>query len=583
VFSPLTIFTTTIPKQTSINTNVGVVAAAPSDWTHSELLPVFSCAAVVLGVTTSALGEWVEKSGPRLSGMVGSAFWSGALLTTALGIETHTLPLVYLGYGVLGGVGWGLMYLTPVTSAMKWFPDRRGLATGIALSAFGAGAAFAPSVIHALVDHFSVAPEFIGDCLLTSGGIDIEGATKPLVELATLEDGSQVVANTSPVGQPGTPVVVATEADVAKSSGITTCPGVYAVGTGDTGISKAMASLGGVYGVLGTVASRFMKIPHPEWTPTVGEEKADAKISETNNIGLPASYVTTNTKQFTLLWLAVFGNATGGLALLSSSKVMLTDIFAGVAPHIVTPAFSTGYVSALGVGMALGRFGWSAISDVLGRQNTYALFGLGIPIVGLTPYLCHAVVDMASGAGAGGEIDIWPLMAFYSGSVLTITFYGGVFSVLPAYIADLFGQKHAGAIHGKALTAWATSAVAGPMGLAYLRSHAYQNAIEDLLQTIEGHDAPAFERSFGVSINDDAGIQNMVNAKTLTIEKLMELAPPGTVDPTPYLYNTTLYVAAVSYSLYCSCHCFSQILTILFAPGTNECCVSEQPRDSTII
>lgn len=529
------------------------------DWTHSELLPVFSCAAVVLGVTTSTLGEWVEKSGPRISGMVGSAFWSGALLTTAAGIESHTLPLLYLGYGVLGGVGWGLMYLTPVTSAMKWFPDRRGLATGIALSAFGAGAAVAPSVIHALVDHFAVAPEFIGDCLLTSGGIDIEGVTKPLVELATLDDGSQVIARTSPVGQPGTPVVVATVADVAKSSGIATGPGVYAIGTGDTGISKAMASLGVIYGGLGAVASRFMKIPHSDWNPERavtggsaaddGKEEAAAKSYETNNIGLPASYVTTNTKQFPLLWLAVFGNATGGLALLSSSKVMLTDIFAGVAPAIVTPAFSTGYVSALGVGMALGRFGWSAISDVLGRQNTYALFGLGIPIVGLTPYLCHTVVDMASGAGAGGEVDMWPLIAFYSGSVLTITFYGGVFSVLPAYIADLFGQQHSGAIHGKALTAWATSAVAGPMGLAYLRSHSYQNAIDDLLQTIEGHDASALERSFGVSINDDAGIQKMVDAKTLTVEKLMELAPAGTIDPTPYLYNTTLYVAAGLMSL----------------------------------
>ena len=80
----------------------------------------------IKGVTTSALGEWVEKVGPRTAGMVGTGFWSGALLTTAAGVELHNLPLVYLGYGVLGGVGWGLMYLTPVTSAMKWFPDRRG-------------------------------------------------------------------------------------------------------------------------------------------------------------------------------------------------------------------------------------------------------------------------------------------------------------------------------------------------------------------------------------------------------------------------------------------------------------------------
>ena len=136
------------------------------------------------------------------------------------------------------------------------------------------------------------------------------------------------------------------------------------------------------------------------------------------------------------------------------------------------------------------------------------------------------------------------LMTFYTGSVLAITFYGGIFSILPAYIADLFGQKHAGAIHGKALTAWAASAVAGPMGLAYLRSSAQSNAMDDLLQTIEIHDASALERSFGCSINDRATIDKLIDAKTLTIEKLMEIAPPGTVDPTPFLYDTTCHVAA---------------------------------------
>lgn len=210
---------------------------------------------------------------------------------------------------------------------------------------------------------------------------------------------------------------------------------------------------------------------------------------------------------------------------------------------IVTPSFSTGYVSALGIGMALGRFGWSAISDVLGRQNTYAVFGLGIPIVGMAPYLCHMASEV------GGELVSPYLMTFYGGSVLALTFYGGIFSVLPAYIADLFGQKHAGAIHGKALTAWAASAVAGPMGLAYLRSYSYDNAMEDLLHIVEAHDASALERTFGVSNSDNEAIQKLVEAKTLTIEKLMELAPPNTVDPTPFLYDTTCYVAAGLMSL----------------------------------
>lgn len=238
---------------------------------------------------------------------------------------------------------------------MKWFPDRRGLATGIALSAFGAGAALAPSIIHTLVDYFSAAPEFVGECLLTGG------TAGECVELCTLADGSQVVAENSPLGEPGTAVVVATEADIAKVSSTMGIegPGVYAIGTGDTGVAKAMGTLGVLYGCLGAIGSRFMMIPHPNWKP---EQSCQTDLSfssnsqlrpttqDSNNIGLPASYVTTNTLQFPLLWLTVFGNATGGLALLSSSKIMLTDIFAGVAPQIVTPAFSTGYVSALGIG-----------------------------------------------------------------------------------------------------------------------------------------------------------------------------------------------------------------------------------------
>ncbi|KAL7474911.1 hypothetical protein ACHAW6_000854 [Cyclotella cf. meneghiniana] len=111
-------------------------------------------------------------------------------------------------------------------------------------------------------------------------------------------------------------------------------------------------------------------------------------------------------------------------------------------------------MSALGVGMALGRFDWSAISDVIGRKNAYAFL-------------------------TTGEINVMPyLPTFYSGSVLAITFYCSIFSILPAYIANLFGQKHAGASHGKALTAWAASAVAGPMGLAYLCLYSQEKSIQ---------------------------------------------------------------------------------------------------------
>jgi hypothetical protein len=252
---------------------------------------------------------------------------------------------------------------------------------------------------------------------------------------------------------------------------------------------------------------------------------------------LPVSYVTRSTYQFPLLWLSVFGNATGGLALLSSSKLMLTDIWAGVAPGIVTAPFATAYVSALGIGMAVGRFGWSAMSDYLGRRNTYALFGLGIPIVGMAPTLAQTAMYSAQ----AGDTVLPLLTTFCGGSVLAITFYGGIFSVLPAYIADLFGQKHAGAIHGKLLTAWACSAVAGPMGLAYLRGQAATSATQELLSKVED---TAFQQSFCCSLQDTETLQTLIDAKTITIGRLMELAPVGTIDPTPFLYDTTCYAAA---------------------------------------
>ncbi|VEU39593.1 unnamed protein product [Pseudo-nitzschia multistriata] len=554
---------------------LGVVSSAPLDWTHAQVLPVFSCAALSLGATTHFLGSWVESVGPRTAGAVGSLVWSAALVTTGAGVYFHQLPLVYAGYSVLGGIGWGLMYLSPVTTVMKWFPDRRGLATGIALSAFGVGAAVAPALIHGAMEFFAVAPDYLGPLAAPAGALP--GTASPsFVELATLPDGSQVVAGGSSLGTPGQPVVVATEADLAKVSGVHTGPGVYALGTGDTGAAKAFWAVGSLYGALGLLGSRYMMLPHSDWTPSgtvakeptgkdhesnpsdpphrTGDEGAitTRETASSNDVGLPASYVTTSTTQYPLLWLGVFGNATGGLALLSSSKLMMTDIWAGVAPSVVTASFATGYVSSLGVGMAVGRFGWSALSDSLGRKNTYSLFGLGIPLVGLAPHLAHAAAETASVGGMESEQLVVPyLWAFYGGSVLAITFYGGIFSALPAYIADLFGQKHAGAIHGKLLTAWAASAVVGPMGLGYLRSRSVDNAVGDLLEAIGngGQEADearksVFEETFGCGLDDTETIEKLIDAKTISIGRLMELVPEGTVDPTPFLYDTTCYASA---------------------------------------
>jgi len=435
------------------------------------------------------------------------------------------------------------MYLAPVTTVMKFFPDKRGLATGISLSAFGVGAALAPSLIDAALDFFFIAPEFIGPLKSIGSNVD---TVNQFVDLATLSDGSQVISETSQLGTAGDHVVVATDKDLLRLPHITSGPGVYAIESGSNGTAQSLGVLGIFYGILGTLGSRLMKVPHPEWVPVWDKQISDeikesSKVSN-NNAGLEANYVTTNTLQYPLLWLAVFGNATGGLALLSSSKLMMTDIWADLAPDIVTSSFATGYVSSLGIGMALGRFGWAAMSDRLGRKNTYTLFGLGIPIVGLAPTLCHTSIDTVSGL-QGMNSNVLPMLAtFYGGSIISISFYGGIFSVLPAYIADLFGQKHAGSIHGKALTAWAASAVAGPLGLAYLRSESENIAIHDLLQKVENNDA--FECTFGCTVDNVSSIHSLIDAKTLSISRLLDFVPKDTVDPTPFLYDSTLYVGA---------------------------------------
>jgi MFS family permease len=544
-------------------TALGVVANSVEDWTQSQILPVFSCSAIVLGITTSQFGSWIEQVGPRKAAALGTVLWTSALATTAVGVHYHSLPLVYGGWGILGGVGWGFMYLSPLSSVLPWFPDKRGLASGITLTSFGCGAAVAPIAIHSLVTHFAVPPDYIGPLWTETTAPSLS------VLLDTLSDGSQVVASNSPAGVPGTPVVVATHADLlrfASSSGHTLQPGAYQLSTGDSGVPQAMATLAALSGIMGLAGSRFLTVPNPRCVPELAalSAAAPASIAAAPSNAAPGApqreppdlsldHITWRTSQFPLLWLCVFGNATGGLALLTSSKLMFADIWTGVAPNLVTPAFATAYVTALGAGMALGRLGWSAASDKLGRQTTYAIFGLGIPIVALSPALTRAAVDASNAAAAtGGALDaaaaattsslvVAPMVAaFCGGSVLAVTFYGGVFSVLPGYVADLFGTRHASALVGKLLTAFAASAVVGPMGLAYLRSHATTESIQQLLLVVDDRDA----WSFGCSVDDVDSIQRLVDAKTITIARLMELVPPGTVDPTPFLYDTTCYGAA---------------------------------------
>jgi MFS family permease len=125
------------------------------DWRIADLGWMFTLFFVVLGISAALWGGWLEKAGPRKAGIVAALCWCGGLLISAFGIYVHQLWLMWLGSGVIGGVGLGLGYISPVSTLIKWFPDRRGMATGMAIMGFGGGAMIGSPLATILMNHFS--------------------------------------------------------------------------------------------------------------------------------------------------------------------------------------------------------------------------------------------------------------------------------------------------------------------------------------------------------------------------------------------------------------------------------------------
>jgi MFS family permease len=134
---------------------VGITKSLPEDWTVKEVGWIFSIAIIVLGSSAAIFGKWVQSEGPRKSGFVAALCWGVGFLVGVLGVQTHQLWLVYLGYGVIGGCGLGIGYITPVSTLISWFPDRRGMATGMAIMGFGGGALIAAPLSDILMRHFA--------------------------------------------------------------------------------------------------------------------------------------------------------------------------------------------------------------------------------------------------------------------------------------------------------------------------------------------------------------------------------------------------------------------------------------------
>ena len=334
----------------------------------TDITIIFSIAIVMLGLSAAFGGTWVERNGPRKAMALSATCWSLGFLIAAFGISTGQLWLVYLGYGFLGGIGLGIGYISPVSTLIKWFPDRPGLATGLAIMGFGGGALVASPLSNRLL-------------------------------------------------------------------------GLYAENPAD-GLVPTFLTLGIAYAILMSLGAYVVRVPSSDWRPagwTPPAATAAPSMRTTANVSAKNAI---RTPQFWLLWTVLFCNVTAGIGILAQASPMVQAFFGSVGP-----AEAAGYVGLLSLANMAGRIVWSSTSDVIGRKNTYVMY-LG---VGAALYLLVVLFGQLS------------LPIFVALTVVILSFYGGGFATVPAYLKDMFGGYQVGAIHGRLLTAWSAAGIAGPI------------------------------------------------------------------------------------------------------------------------
>ena len=489
---------------------IGVVTSAANDWSLKDVVWVFTVAIVFLGLSAAIAGKWLEKVGPRKVGTVAAFCWGGGFLIGGFGILTGKLWLLYMGYGMLGGCGLGLGYVSPVSTLIRWFPDHRGMATGIAIMGFGGGAMLAKFLIGPILRSYYKAPEYLG--------------TADSVNLVT-EAGRRMVE----VGGQLKEVVVVGANDVASML-VPGPEGVYLAGTGSVGVAQTFFTLGAVYFVVMLISAFAYRVPAEGWKPEGWEPP-----KETEKHGMITQHhvdidEALKTPQFYQLWIMLCFNVTAGIGVIAVAKTMVTEIFGSTLPGTVDIEFAATYVLMLSLFNMIGRFFWASMSDYIGRKTTYFIFfSLGILLYLSIPYIAQQVSVTPA--------VMW-LVLFYGATMIIFTMYGGGFATIPAYLADIFGTKYVGGIHGRLLTAWSTAGVLGPLAITSLRENSVTKAIQGLADKI---DPAIFQKTFGAGADQ---LEKLVEAKTVTISKLMEIAPEGTIDPTPSLYNQTMYLMA---------------------------------------
>lgn len=364
------------------------------DWPVTMLGWTYTLFFVVLGSSAALFGHWLETAGPRKAGVVSAVSWSGGLALGALGVHLHQLWLLWLGAGVIGGFGLGLGYISPVSTLIKWFPDRRGMATGLAIMGFGGGAMIGAPLADLLMRHFAT-PQ-------------------------------------------------------------------------DTGVAPTLLVMAGLYLVAMLAGAFGYRVPPAGWQPagwTPPPSKAQS-LKTTRHVHVDR---VVRVPQFWLLWAVLCLNVSAGIGVLGMASPMLQEVFGGrliggseplsalsPAARAQVATIAAAFAGLLSLFNIAGRIGWASFSDVIGRRRTYTVFFL----LGIILYAA------APTAGAAGNVAL-----FVAIFCVILTMYGGGFATIPAYLADLFGTQHVGAIHGRLLTAWSAAGILGPVVVNYIREY----------------------------------------------------------------------------------------------------------------
>ncbi|RNE23316.1 putative MFS-type transporter YhjX [Lacticaseibacillus paracasei] len=372
--------------------------AKQTGWALSSVTVAFSIAIFFLGMSAAFMGRLVERFGPRLTGTVAALLYGSGILLTGLAVQLESLPLLYIGYGVVGGLGLGAGYVTPVSTIIAWFPDKRGLATGMAIIGFGFAAMLTGPIAQNLI------------------------------------------------------------------AGIGLVPTMYVLGT--------------AYLLIMLTAAQVIRKPRPGEVPAADIAKS---------VSLTGTAMTANqavkTRSFRYLWLMFFINITCGIGLVAVASPMAQQ---QTGMSAATAAMMVGVV---GLFNGFGRLAWATLSDLIGRPLTYTLI---------------FTVDVAMLAGI--LVFSSPLL-FGIALCLIMSCYGAGFSVIPAYLGDVFGTKQLGAIHGYVLTAWAVAGVIGPTLLSlsdqYFHSYTYSLIFFVALELVAFILSIRIRRQFSVVARDE--------------------------------------------------------------------------------